>query len=163
MEKLNKNLIIGVLLVAAAIFGFMWYSQSQELTALKSSSVPAVESLKIAQEELTIEDWNSGPYSWQKLKCTPTSKIFCDRTSCEQDNPSVWLELDRRAKTFSRCDTKGCDTHKGEFESAGAFTNIQGESPMGTIIKVLGDRKYIEIATLNLGSFISSGVCTQTQ
>ena len=157
MDTKNKNLIIAILLIATVVFGFMWYSESNKLT----TSVPSTQTT-IAQEDLSVEDWESDPYSWQKLKCTPTTKISCDRTSCEQDNPSVWVELDRRAKTFSRSDVKGCDSYKADFETAGAFTNIQGVSPMGTMIKVLGDRKYIEVATIGLSSLISSGVCVAT-
>lgn len=163
MEKFNKNLIIGVLAVIAIISGVFWYNQNQELTKLKTANTISPSTQSVQQEELTAEDWSSDPYSWQKLKCSPTSKVFCDRTSCTSDTPSVWVILDRRAKTFSRCDTKGCDTYDGQFESAGAFTNIQSKNPMGEMIKVLGDRKYIEIATLNLGLFISSGVCTEIQ
>lgn len=38
MEKtLNKNLIIGVLLIVAIVFGFMWYNKNRELAQLKTS------------------------------------------------------------------------------------------------------------------------------
>lgn len=155
METKNKNLIISILVITTIVFGFLWYNQNKES---KSFSAPATQT-KVSQEELSVEDWESDLYSWQKLKCTPTTKVFCDRTSCEKDSPSVWVELDRRAKTFSRCDVKGCDTYKGNFETAGVFTNIQGVTPMGTMIKVLGDRKYIEVATIGLSSLISNGTC----
>lgn len=162
MDK-NKNIIIGIL--AIGLFGSLYFifrtpksgDYSDKIMETNQQELP-----QIVQEELTLEDWNSDPYSWQKLKCTPVSKVFCDRTSCEQDKPTVWIVLDRKAQTFSRCDVKGCDVYQGKFESDGAFTNIQGQSPIGTMIKVLGDKKYIEIATINLGSFISSGICTTT-
>lgn len=149
MEKLNKLSLPATIIIASIILGGFYYV----------SQISKQNSIEI-QEEITLEDWASDPYSWQKLKCSPITKISCDRTSCEPDNPSVWVVLDRQKREFSRCDVKGCDTYKADFNSSGAFTNIQGKAPMGTMIKVLGDKKYIEIATIGLSSLVSSGSCT---
>ena len=114
----NKNLIIGVLLIAAIVLGFMWYSQNQELAKLKTSTnAPQVqnedEELNAAFEQID-KDFKTVD-AWQKLQCTPKTRLDCNGTNCTQSQPVVYLILDRPNQTFSRCDTKGCDTYDELF------------------------------------------------
>ena len=127
----NKNLIIGVLLLAAVVFGFMWHSENQELAKLKTS----VNSSQAQAEQGTAKgrdekmdaafDQINGDYKtvdiWKKLQCTPKTRLDCVGTNCTKSQPIVYLILDRPNKTFSRCDTKGCDTYDANFYSGGGI------------------------------------------
>jgi len=168
-EGINKNLIIGVLVVVAIVFGFLWYSQGQELAKVKSGDVSVpVEQTKNEDEEMNaaFEQINEDIRTvdaWQKLQCTPKTRLDCDGTSCTPSKPIVYLILDRPNKTFSRCDTKGCDKYNASFGSSGIYTNIQASSPIGLMVKVLGNREYIEMATIGLSSVFQNGSCTEIQ
>lgn len=154
VRAMRKAYVVGAFaLVAIIAFCVGWlYAPAY---SSQTQSVSATTELK----PISPEDWESDPYSWQRLKCVPDTKTACDRTSCSADTANVWVELDRRASTYARCDSKGCDTYSADFNSAGAFTNIHPKSPNGTMVKVLGDRKYIEIATIGLTSLVSEGSC----
>lgn len=171
MEKLNKNLIIGVLFIAAIVFGFMWYSQNQELNQLKisSSSPQAQTSQDITKDdseerdtvlEQINEDFKTVDI-WEKLQCTPKTRLDCGRTDCIQSEPVVYLVLDRPNKTFSRCDKKGCDSYDSIFGSSGMYTNIQSRDPRGMMVKVLGNREYIEMVTIGLSTVFQNGNCSE--
>ncbi len=168
MEKLNKNLIIGVLLIAAIVFGFMWYNQNRELNQLKTSNNSPQEQGTTKNEDKEInaafeqinEDIKTVD-AWQKLQCTPKTRLDCDGTNCTQSQPVVYLILDRQNKTFSRCDTKGCDAYDAIFGSSGIYTNIQPRNPSGMMIKVLGNREYIEMATIGLSTVFQNGSCSE--
>ncbi|MEK7115097.1 MAG: hypothetical protein AAB847_01945 [Patescibacteria group bacterium] len=168
MKLLNKNLIIGALLIAAIVFGFLWYSQNRELTQLKTSTSSPQEqgTTKNEDEEMNaafkqIDEDIKTVDAWQKLQCTPKTRLDCDGTSCTKSQPVVYLILDRSNKTFSRCDTKGCDSYDAIFGSSGIYTNIQPRNPSGMMIKVLGNREYIEMATIGLSTVFQSGSCSE--
>lgn len=159
-QNFSKNFIIGALVVIVIVFGFLWYSQNQELTKLKTSKT-GMRKINAAFEQININEDIQTVDAWQKLKCTPKTRLDCDGTNCTQSQPVVHLILDRQNKTYSRCDTKGCDKYDASFGSGGIYTNIQASNPNGGIIKVLGNRQYIEIATLGLGSVFQSGSCIE--
>lgn len=171
MGKNNKNIAIGILLIAVIIFGFMWYNQSRELAKIKTLDISAQK--QTAQEITKNEDEEMNAAfdqinediqtvdAWQKLKCTPKTRLDCDRTNCTQSQPVVYLILDRQNKTYSRCDTKGCDSYDAIFGSNGIYTNIQASSPTGGMIKVLGNREYIEMTTIGLDSIFQNGSCVE--
>jgi hypothetical protein len=173
MEKLNKNLIIGILLIAALVFGFMWYNQNRELAQLKTSDNSSQE--QTAQDTTKNEDEEMNAAfeqinediktvdAWQKLQCTPKTRLDCDGTNCTKSQPVVYLILDRPNKTFSRCDTKGCDSYDAIFNSSGIYTNIQPRNPSGMMIKVLGNREYIEMATIGLSTVFQNGSCSEAR
>jgi hypothetical protein len=167
---MNKHLSIGILSVTAIIFGAMWVSQSKEREGIKFYAA-APQRFDSAQHPNTEDDNPDAAFeqmdtdlrdatAWEKLRCTPTARLMCHGTQCTPSEPAVYLILDRQNNSFSRCDAKGCDSHKAQFGTSGMFTNIQGAIPIGTMIKVQGNRAYIEIATLGLSSSFSSGTCT---
>ena len=167
MTNLNKNLIIGVLVIVVIVFGFLWYNQSQELAKVKSggASTP-IEQTKNDDEEMDaafkqIDEDIRTVDTWQKLQCTPKTRLDCDGTSCTPSQPIVYLILDRPNKTFSRCDTKGFDKYDAIFGSSGIYTNIQPRNPSGMMIKVLGNREYIEMATIGLSTVFQNGSCSE--
>ena len=172
MEKgFNKNLIIGVLLIAAVVFGFMWYGKNQELAKLKTSANSPQAQIKQGTTRGEDEETNAffGQINedyktvdaWKKLQCTPKTRLDCVGTNCTQSKPIVYLILDRSNKTFSRCDTKGCDSYDANFGSGGIFTNIQPRNPSGMMIKVLGNREYIEMVTIGLSTVFQDGRCSE--
>ncbi|MBI2048163.1 MAG: hypothetical protein HYT27_03405 [Parcubacteria group bacterium] len=167
IEKVNKNLIIGVLVIIAIVFGFLWYNQSQELAEVKFGDTPiSVEQTKNDDKEMDaafkqIDEDIRMVDIWQKLQCTPKTRLDCDGTNCTQSQPVVYLILDRQNKTFSRCDTKGCDAYDAIFGSSGIYTNIQPRNPSGMMIKVLGNREYIEMATIGLSTVFQNGSCSE--
>jgi len=172
-KAINKNLIIGVLLIAAVVFGFMWYNQNRELSQLKISislmqeqatqetTKNEDEKMNAAFEQIEIEEDIETVDAWQKLQCTPKTRLDCDGTNCTQSQPVVYLILDRTNEIYSRCDTKGCDIYDANFGSGGIYTNIQARDPNGAMIKVLGNRQYIEMATIGLSTVFQSGSCTE--
>jgi hypothetical protein len=170
MEKMNKNLVIGTLCITSVVFGFMWYNQSQQLAQLKISNGSPVQiaqdTTKNKDEEMNVafeqinEDIKTVD-AWQKLKCTPKTPLDCDGTNCTESQPVVYLILDRANKTLSRCDTKGCDTYDAFFGSSGLYTNIQPRNPTGLMVKVLGNREYIEMATIGLSTVFQHGSCIE--
>ena len=158
-EKTKSNkIIIGVLLVAAIVFGFMWYNQNLELAQLKTSKNED-EEMNAAFDQIS-EDIKTVDV-WQKLQCAPKNRLDCVGTNCTQSQPIVYLILDRPNKTYSRCDSGGCDTHDANFASGGIYTNIQALIPNGGLIKILGNREYIEMATFGLSSVFQSGSCSE--
>jgi hypothetical protein len=99
--------------------------------------------------------------SWRKLKCQPLSRTVCEGTDCKSAEPAIALLLDKPAGVVSRCDDKGCDNYRAQFNSGGAFTNIQSDIPNGYMVKVFGKEQYLEIATTLLVSHISTGSCSE--
>lgn len=49
------------------------------------------------------------------LKCDIAAKYRCQPGGCESVQPSVWNIVDVEAKTYQRCDAKGCDTYPVSF------------------------------------------------
>lgn len=169
MEKLNKNLVIGILVIIVIVFGFLWYNQGQELAKVKSgdTSTP-IEQIQNEDKEMSaafeqINEDIKTVDAWQKLQCTPKTRLDCDGTNCTKSQPVVSLILDRPNKTFSRCDTKGCDSYDAIFGSSGIYTNIQPRNPSGMMIKILGNREYIEMATIGLSTVFQNGSCAEVR
>lgn len=167
----QRNFIIGILLIGVVALGFVGYSQNRKSAQRKTSpSSPQTsttqgttknehEKTNASREQLD-EDFRRVD-AWQKLNCTPKTRLDCTGTNCTQSQPVVYLILDRQKKTFSRCDTKGCNEYNASFASSGVYTNMQASSPQGMMIKVLGTREYIEIATVGLRSVFQHGSCVE--
>ena len=96
--------------------------------------------------------------------CIPTKKYSCDFTGCDEVEPTVFNLLggNRANSNISRCDKNPCDTYSSEFDDSGDFKVIQAKSPRGFLFKMSYntiDKKYVEVATLGLDTFISYGYC----
>lgn len=97
--------------------------------------------------------------------CIPVKKVFCHDGLCKSDNPAVFDLLSGSGleqKSFSRCDQKGCDTYRSLVDDSGDYKNIQTDTPKGMLLKMsynTADKRYLEVATLGLGTFLSSGYC----
>jgi hypothetical protein len=102
-------------------------------------------------------------HSWQEIVCTPQRRLVCNSGTCEAASPVVHIRITRQSPiqgTMSRCD-HDCDTYPVNISSAGLFTSVQPVMPRGTLVKVMGARKFIEIATIGLEVHYSSGECAR--
>lgn len=119
MQTINKNLVIVIPPIAEIVFCFMWFSKIKKLTTSVTSTQTRIE-----QEDLSVKDWGSDLYAWQQSKYALTTNISCNRTIYKQDNSTIWVELDRCAKTFYRCNLKCRDIYKADFKPTRATMNI---------------------------------------
>lgn len=96
--------------------------------------------------------------------CIPVKKVYCTISGCEAV-PAKTFNLiggNSLTPTFSRCDRMGCDTYDAIIEQSGEYKNLQMKEPKGVIFKMAYntiDKKYLEIATLGLDSYITYGYC----
>ena len=92
-------------------------------------------------------------------RCDGTTAQTCSDEGCTRRAPSVWVELDFEAKTYGRCDRKGCDRYPvGPVTSSGVFMVIQPRA--GTFFKATKDgSQYVEVASLLTTIFITHGRC----
>ena len=95
-------------------------------------------------------------------RCTATKKIVCGDGECNSAAPTVFVLLGSQGerKTYSRCDQQGCDTYDATVKEAGIYENWQLTEPQGMIFKrALSDGTFVEVATLGMEVYISTGRC----
>ncbi len=95
------------------------------------------------------------------LLCAPKSKVVCGPSDCDRDTgPSkTWMRVDLNAGTYSRCDSKGCDTYDATITESGLFTIIElsGRGASMKLQSATGD--FVDLATAGTSAFISHGKC----
>lgn len=162
--------LVAILLLSSPVFA---KTASETFVKLKGAELktPKIVSgndknLKVNQEaslEETLKEvdaYMSAARKWEKLKCIPKTNFICTKKECLKRNIFVWLILDKNKGTVSRCEDKDhCYTYEASFLQSGVNINIQGREPIGSMIKVLGDSRYKEIATIGLDAYISNGEC----
>jgi len=153
-KKFNRFFIVFFFILLIILLWLTWYGKKQK--AVREDKELAVAFDQVGDDMLTAENW-------QKLRCIPRDRLDCEGVNCTKSQPVVYLILDRQSKTFSRCDKKGCDVYDAIFRLSGMFTNIQPINPNGTMIKVLGNREYIEVVTTGLGVIFQNGNCSEIQ
>lgn len=165
---MSKNILIGMLAFAVLVLGFLFNKALNKVTELQNSNldIQQVEETEVNEEEISGAEFSAqmdrdfqDAGTWQKLRCTPTARLTCNGTQCAPAEPVVYLNLNKQTGFYSRCDSKSCDDYQADFNVSGMYTNIQAKYPMGNIIKVLGNREYIEVVTIGLSSSFSSGIC----
>lgn len=52
-----------------------------------------------------------------------------------------------------------CESFKAQFEQTGVYFNVQTSGPVGTLVRVLGDSRFKEIASVGLDAYIANGNC----
>lgn len=97
--------------------------------------------------------------SWKKLKCTAKNSFVCTKNACFSKKTQSYAILDRKKGMIHRCEGKVCDNIPAKFNQLGVFVNIQSKGVIGTTIRVLGDNRYKEIATVGLDAYIANGNC----
>ena len=98
------------------------------------------------------------------LRCDPRTIMVCSPIGCERGNSRVYLLIDTDKKTYSRCDSKGCDTYEGiVLNTSGQFGSIQipGRSILQKMDLETG--RYTEVATLMLDVYVNHGQCKTTE
>jgi len=92
------------------------------------------------------------------MTCKTQTMTSCDEGLCQrvQSPNQSWIELD--SNTLKRCDHKGCDTYKSSVERSGEFINVSIGNK-GYLLKVDGQGKFVEVATIMLNTIIKTGRC----
>ena len=81
-------------------------------------------------------------------ECTPSVRYVCTSEGCQRHPPLVFVRLDLAEKTYSRCDSKGCDTFPMTFSAGGIYTTFNQPSSGSTFLKVLNDgSEYLEVVS----------------
>ena len=91
-------------------------------------------------------------------RCDAARLIVCNEGQCQEAPPSVWLIVDFDRKTYSRCDSKGCDQYQMMALPSGIFVNVVYNP--SSIFKATADgSEYVEVTTLGLATYSQSGTC----
>ncbi len=100
--------------------------------------------------------------NWRSLRCTPDKRYVCGDT-CEAAPAATYTEVSREGEglhgVVNRCDDKGCDRYEAMFVTAGLYTSIQMSAARGYLMKIEGNRSFIEIATSGLQVHYAAGTC----
>ena len=95
-----------------------------------------------------------------KWRCTITSQYVCSKKGCDQNPPTVWINLDFSANLYERCDAKGCDAYPMRSFVGGIYTTISLARP-GTFLKAVNDgSEFVEVASMGNVTFNTFGRCT---
>lgn len=95
----------------------------------------------------------------ETLRCEIAEKHVCEAgTGCRAIPPKVWNLVDMGERTFSRCDSSGCDTYPAHFSKSGIFVIIDAPG-RGLVAKVSDGGAFVESATLGTSAYVSFGAC----
>lgn len=72
--------------------------------------------------------------------CPTFVKEVCTADGCESVTPTITIEIDFHASTYSRCDTRGCDTFRLAPPGASGIYTILAPA-RGTFFKALSDKR----------------------
>ncbi len=93
-------------------------------------------------------------------RCDAISKFSYSAEGCEAVRPNVWLNLDFVARTYERCDTKGCDSYLMDHSQSGKFTQVRLVGHPGMFFKSVSDgSEFVEVVSLHLGVLNAYGRC----
>ena len=96
-------------------------------------------------------------------ECTPSVRYICTSEGCQRNPPLVFVRLDLAEKTYSRCDSAGCDTFPMTFSVSGIYTTFNDPSGGSTFLKVLNDgSEYLEVVSAMNAVYQYFGVCRPT-
>ncbi len=163
---MNKNIIITVQALALCFVGYFIFQNTQNSVNANLTQVGGIDWNKPFEKNLALEDiYNKSDKTISHhTLCIPVKKFHCDASSCESTDPKVFnlISGNRENLIVSRCDANGCDTYKSVFNDSGEYKNIQPIDPKGFLFKMsynTVDKKFIEITTLGLDTFVSYGYC----
>ncbi len=94
------------------------------------------------------------------FECVISEKYVCDSSrGCGQVHHDIVVKLDLTRQTYSRCDSKGCDTFDVRLSESGAFAVIDVPG-RGMVAKFSNDGSdFMEVATIETQALISFGSC----
>jgi hypothetical protein len=94
-----------------------------------------------------------------ELKCDIRQKFLCEESGCSTTPAKVWNLVDTSNKTYSRCDSMGCDKYPAQFSVSGVFINIDVPG-RGLTAKMSTDAlSFHEIAAQVHSIYVSFGSC----
>ncbi len=99
-------------------------------------------------------------------RCTATKKMVCVAGDCSRTESSVFILLEKKPSTnrYSRCDRMGCESYDAQVQRGGEFENWQLSEPRGVMFKrSLRDGEFLEVATLGMQAYVSTGYCTSVR
>ncbi|MBA3733374.1 hypothetical protein H0W91_03290 [Patescibacteria group bacterium] len=142
------------------------YSAKQKQAEDSVSQLTTIDWNKPFDKNVELENLYKSSSQWpaNHTICIPIKKFYCDGNSCENVEPKVFNLIggDRDNPKIYRCDRNGCDAYDSIIEDSGEYKNIQPVYPKGFIFKMSYntiDKKYVEVTTLGLDTFISYGYC----
>lgn len=152
------------MIVFSVVIYFTFQNSQQENSA--TNAILASQELKMAYEKssqhslLAIRDIT-------KLSCFPTSRFDCYGGSCTPVAPATYYFVDygTESGTYFRCDAEGCDSYPVEVNLSGEFTQFipsQGQAMLFKVVTgdILSNKgEFVDVATLGIGTIISSGRC----
>lgn len=95
----------------------------------------------------------------------PMQCVFTQKEQCQAGIPCrtiaadrIWTKLDLTARTYSRCDAKGCDAYEVQIARSGAWANLTfpGRAMLAKL-SIEGD--LVEAVTLNDVTLVGFGKC----
>ena len=94
------------------------------------------------------------------FECVISEKYVCDSgRGCGQVHNNILVKLDLARQTYSRCDSKGCETFDVRLSESGAFAVIDVPG-RGMLAKFSNDGStFVEVATIETQALISFGSC----
>ena len=100
------------------------------------------------------------PAGAEIIICEISEKHYCGLgKGCQTIAATVWSVIDTTRKTYSRCDSAGCEEHDARFSTPGAYVTIDLPGT-GTIAKMsIVDGDFLEVATLTTTAYVSFGTC----
>ena len=148
---MRTHTILATVLVALA-----WWSGSPAL-AQESRELPD------ALRELGSLMGRGLPDRAAQWRCDATSRFLCSAEGCKAVRPTMktpWLNLDFVARTYERCDTKGCDSYLMDHSQSGKFTHVWLVGHPGIFFKSVSDgSEFVEVVSFHLDVFNVYGRC----
>lgn len=93
------------------------------------------------------------------MECTVSTKQSCSPAGCQPVQPLMRAVVDLDARTYARCDTKGCDTYNATVSVSGVIVtfDLLGR---GAFARMTADgREFVEVVSLLTSTLISYGTC----
>lgn len=169
MNWIKENKIATLIILALAV-GLIW-SYSSKQSESQVSQFENVDWNAPFEKNIALESIykNSTQLPQHNTVCFSAKKLLCNSGECENAEPKVFNLISGSSvspslnPTFSRCDSKGCDTYDSQFEPSGEYVNVQPLDPKGMMFKMsLVNSKYVEIVTLGLDTHVSYGYCVSS-
>lgn len=100
------------------------------------------------------------PATAQTLRCEVQSKQVCQpKSGCNPAPMAGFNKIDLDRRTFSRCDSLGCDDYQATFTTSGIFMNIDVVG-RGLSAKLnISDNSFLETASMGDAVYVSFGKC----
>lgn len=94
-----------------------------------------------------------------KWLCEPKVHRICSKDKCDESDSKVWIKINFKEGTYSRCDSKGCNNRLMSYFESGVYTRVQVNGA-GTMVTVLNDgTEYSSAVSFGTSFILSFGSC----